>query len=1024
MQWLRSGLSLLGLVAAVCMPVIVAAQPPPAPPAGANAAAPAAAQNPPPVVAENPPAGVPKAPPVPPPGFGNAPAVQAPAPPPPAGGMARGAKPAAARDDAEENGIVMNFQDVDLDQLVKFISEITGRNFILDDRVKGKVTIISPGKISIDEAYAVFNSVLQVKGFTTVPSGAVLKILPSQEAKSSTVETVFPGAPRMKGDEFITKLMKLENVDVNNMLGIVQPLVSANGLLAAYTATNTMIIIDSASNIDRISGILKELDVDVKDRGVEVVRLNYAFAGELAATLAQVLEDPANAAPTGAVGPRPGAAAAQAAAQARARPGVAAAAANAQPVQGGTGAAAYKIIPDERTNALILVAGPLEMRKIKDLIVRLDVPLPFGTGRIHVYYLKFANAFEIVPVLSDLIGGQGGPAGLGAGLAARGLAGQTSFRGGRLGQQGGLGGLGSQFGSGTRGQFGGGGFGGGGFGGGGFGGGGFGGGGFGGGASGSLRGGRGGGLGGLGQGGVASIVGGGGGEFEGQVRITADPSTNALIINASPQDYETLKQVIVQLDVRRRQVYVEAIVMEVRLSTQRALGIEMQGAAGTGNGVLLGRVNFRNLNALSDPTGAALGGISGLLAAAASNQTIRLPNGTVVPAQQLIITASEGNDDVNILSAPNIVTTDNQEAEIVVGQNVPFIASTSTSETNLGNTFNTIERRDVGITLRLTPQISEGGMVRLDIFEEVSALVQNALINANQLGPVTTIRSATTSVVVRDKQTVVIGGLISDGTDNQENSVPFISDIPVIGNLFRSTSGMREKINLLIFLTPHIIRDAAEHRDKSVEERDKMKSFMEERGIRYRKRKILDNPSWTPDIPKEGEATGGGDVAENRAKGATIYSPPPLPAAGAGVATGAAGTQMAAVDVNRPAIDAIRSEPQPAVPHPPARYVLLAAFAQMGTPPPGLQTASGLLAVELPQDSSLSNLFEAGNQYRFTSDKYEGYYRVLEAYPTAREALLVYPEGLPVDAAKGDYLHWRQLDDATSSDVTAWSALQ
>lgn len=1002
MQWLRSGLSLLGLFAVVCAPVIVAAQPPAAPPAG-SAPAP-----PPPAMAPAPP------PAAPPPAALNAPAAPRPAPAPP--GAA--AKPAARGEpEAEDNGIVMNFQDVDLDQLVKFISQITGRNFILDDRVKGKVTIISPGKISVDEAYAVFNSVLQVKGFTTVPSGPVIKILPAQEAKTSTVDTVFPGAPRVKGDEFITKLMKLENVDVNNMLGIVQPLVSANGLLAAYTATNTMIIIDSASNIDRIATILKELDVDVKDRGVEVVRLNYAFAGELAATLAQVLEDP-NAAPSGPVAPRAGAAAAQAAAQARARPGLAAAAANAQPVQGGTGAASYKIIPDERTNALILVAGPLEMRKIKDLIVRLDVPLPFGTGRIHVYYLKYANAFEIVPVLSDLIGGGGGAGGLGAGLLSRGLSGQTSFRGGRLGQQGGLGGLGSQFGSGTRGQgFGGGGFGGGGFGGGGFGGGG-GGLGVGRGAAGSLRGGRGGFGGGLGgPGGVASVAGGGGGEFEGEVRITADPSTNALIINASPQDYETLKQVIVQLDVRRRQVYVEAIVMEVRLETNRALGIELQGAAGTNNGVLLGRVNFANLNAINDPT--ALASLPGLIAAAASNQTIRLPNGTVVPAQVAVISASEGNSDVNILSAPNIVTTDNQEAEIVVGQNVPFIASTSTSETNLGNTFNTVERRDVGITLRITPQISEGGMVRLDIFEEVSALVQNALVNAAQLGPVTTIRSATTSVVVRDKQTVVIGGLISDGTDNSENSVPFISDIPVIGNLFRSTSGRREKINLLIFLTPHIIRDAVEHREKSLEERDKMKAFMEERGIRYRKRKILDAPSWTPDIPKEDTA---GDTTADRAKGATIYRPPALPPEGA-TAAEPAGGRMAVIDVTRPAVDSIRDEPQPAVPPPPARYVLLASFAQMGTPPPGLQTDSGLIAVELPQGSSLSTLFQAGSQYRFTSDKYEGYYRVLEAYPTAQEALLVYPEGLAVDPARGDYLHWRTFDDATSADATAWSAL-
>ncbi|MGH7786655.1 MAG: secretin N-terminal domain-containing protein, partial [Candidatus Binatia bacterium] len=362
--------------------------------------------------------------------------------------------PADGGEPEDDKLITMNFQDIDLDALVKFISEITGRNFILDDRVKGKVTIISPGKISVDEAYAVFQSVLQVKGFTTVPSGAILKILPAQEAKSSTIDTVFPGARNAEGDEVVTKLMPLKNVDVNNMLGIIQPLVSANGLLAAYTATNTIIIIDSASNIARITDILRELDVADKERGVEVVRLNYAFAGELAATLALVLEDPANAQP--ALGGGPAGARRPPAAQPPGgiRPGrpTNAPAQAAQPIEGGTGAASYKIIPDERTNALIIVSGPLWMQKIKDLIVRLDVPLPFGTGRIHVYYLKYANAFEIVPVLSDLIGGGGGAGGLGSGLLGRGLSGSTGFRGGRLGQRGGLGGAGADLGGGGLGS--------------------------------------------------------------------------------------------------------------------------------------------------------------------------------------------------------------------------------------------------------------------------------------------------------------------------------------------------------------------------------------------------------------------------------------------------------------------------------------------------------------------------------------------------------------------------------------------
>ncbi len=905
----------------------------------------------------------------------------------------------------------MDFQDVELAVLVKFISEITGRNFILDERVKGKVTIISPGKISVEEAYAVFQSVLQVKNFTTVPSGSIIKILGSQEAKSATIDTVLPGGASSLTDEFITKLIPMKNVDVNNMLPIVQPLVSPNGLLAAYTATNLMILIDSASNIARIGKILRELDVPGFERDTDVVRLNYAFAAEVAAVIAQVLETPASGQQQQGLAPR------AAAPPPAARPGAAAAARRpgAAPGQsstitsGGDGQGAYKIIPDERTNSLIVVAGPLEMNKIRDLIVRLDVPLRFGTGRIHVHYLKYANAFEIVPVLSDLIGGGGGggAGGLGGGLLGRSLGGSTAFRGGRLGQRGGLGGLAGNLGGGGLGGLGG--LGGGGLGG--LGGGGLGGG-FGsnsqrGGAAGSLgRGGGsfGGGIGGLGGlGGGGSVTGGGSGEFEGLVRITADPSTNALIVNASPQDFETLKRVIEQLDVRRRQVYVEAIILEVRLETQRALGIELQGVTGINNGVAIGRTNFGNINSFLDPT--RLTGIPGLLAAAASNQTVRLPNGTVVPAQVALLTAAQGNTDVNILSAPNILTTDNREAEIVVGQNIPFLASRSTSETNLANTFSTIERRDVGITLRLTPQISEGGMVRMDLFQEVSAVIPSSVIDANQLGPSTTIRSATTSVVVRNAQTVVIGGLISDDISNQENSIPFLSEIPIIGNLLRSSNVERRKINLLIFLTPHIVLDAQDHRDLSLEQRGKIRAFMEDHHFRNLRREQLDTPNWDPPLPPR-RPPGEDDEADGR-------SEPP-----------------ARSEWDKP-VAAERPDPQRDTAarnqllDPPAvnRYVLLASFSERGTAPPALQSASGLVAIALPDDSALTTLFRKGEQYRFQNDNFQGLYRCLEAYPGAYAAQLVYPEGLPVDAAKGEYLHWRDLADVSSANIGSWSAL-
>jgi general secretion pathway protein D len=902
------------------------------------------------------------------------------------------ASPAPA-EDTDEKKITMDFQDVDLSVLVKFISEITARNFIVDERVKGKVTIISPAKISVDEAYTVFQSVLQVKGFTTVPSGAIIKILPAQEAKSATVPTMFPGGWISPSDEFITRLMPLTNVDANNMVPIIQPLVSPNGLLAAYAPTNSLIIIDSAANIERIANIIHELDVAGFERGVEVIRLNYAFATELAATLAQVLED------TGDGGPVAPTAAAETAARRAAR--AARAAAAAQPAAavgqtttvtgGGTGERAFKIIPDERTNALIVVAGPLEMRRIKDLIVKLDVPLPLGTGRIHVYALKYANAFEIVPVLADLIGGTGGVGGLSGGLLNRALSGSSAFRGGRLGQRGGFGALAGGLGTEGLGGFGAGGLRGG----------------FGalrsgfggraqqlGGATGSL-GGFGGGLGaGAAAGGVTSVTGQAGGQFEGEVRITADPSTNSLIVYASPQDFETLKRVIELIDVRRRQVFVEAIILELRVDKVRALGVGYQGGVGLDEGVGFGRLNFGGAQSELNSAIINPASLPGLILAAASNQTIRLPDGTVVPADVALLTAAQNDADVNILSAPTLLTTDNQEAEIVVGQNVPFVSSRSTSDVNLANTFATVERRDVGITLRITPQISEGGMVRLDIFQEVSALIPTSVagLDPNLVGPSTTIRSATTTVVARNGQTVVIGGLISDDMSNTQNKVPFFSEIPIVGNLLTGRSAERRKVNLLIFLTPHIIRNAREHRALSLAERDKVKAMLEENEFPNKRRQQLERPSWNPDLPPEDEDEGEERNGQRESKRESNGDPY---------------WESAAVE-DIPQVN---------------RYVLLAAFATRGAPPPGLESESGLIAVKLPEESSLERMFRKGGRYRFHSDAFEALYQCLEAFPSAQQALLVYPEGLPVDRETGEILHWREWQDASSSNAAAWTAL-
>lgn len=352
--------------------------------------------------------------------------------------LARGQEPEAV---PEEEGakITMNFQDVDIAVLVKFISDITGKNFIVDEKVRGKVTIISPGKISVDEAYLVFQSVLQVKGFTTVPSGSIIKILPTKDAKTSTIDTVLPEVRPQPRDEYITRLIRLKYVDANNMVAILQPLASPDGLLTAYPPTNTLIVIDTAAQTDRLAKILSQLDVEGQQQEIEVVRLNYAFAGDIAALLQQLLEEPG--AQPGATTPatQPGAAP-----DARIRRGTAprpgTGAAGGAAITGGvTPERAFKIIPDERTNSLILVAGPAEAKRIKDLIARLDVPLPLGTGRIHVYYLKYANAFELIPVLASLVGGGGGGFG---GFSPFGFGGIGGLRGGF----GGIGGLRGGFG--------------------------------------------------------------------------------------------------------------------------------------------------------------------------------------------------------------------------------------------------------------------------------------------------------------------------------------------------------------------------------------------------------------------------------------------------------------------------------------------------------------------------------------------------------------------------------------------------
>ncbi|HJX73518.1 MAG TPA: type II secretion system secretin GspD, partial [Candidatus Deferrimicrobiaceae bacterium] len=618
--------------------------------------------------------------------------------------------------------ISMDFTDVDLPVLIKFISEQTKKNFIFDERVQGKITIISPRRITLDEAYNVFLSVLHVKGFATVEQDNTIKIIPISSARQENLPTETDGS-REPGAKIITRLIPLQYVDVAEIVTLLTPLVSKDGLLTSFPASNTLIIIDSRSNIDRVMRILAEIDREGTGNTLHIVALKNASVTEIAKTLDSLYQEVATpqVVGRGVRAVRPG----------RARGN------------------APKFIPDTRTNILLILAGKDAIDDILDLIAKLDIPTPENTGKINVYYLENADAEEVAKVLANLTEKRPGAAAPAPGQPA------------------------------------------------------------------TIR-------------GVITA------ELEGGVKITADKATNSLIIIASLNDYQTLVEVIKKLDIRRRQVYVEALIMEISLDKARDLGVEFRGAAETrNNGAVLGGTNFNfagNLNELlaSLATGNPLlfSGTGFIAAGIAGN--VKLPDGTEIPAITAVLRAAQTRDNVNVLSSPHLLTLDNKEAEIIVAENVPFITSQSRDTTNLANVINTVERKDVGIILRITPHIHESEYVNLEIYQESSAVKGDSLLATSTVGPTTTKRSAKTSVLVKNSETVVLGGMMQETVNNSESKIPLLGDIPLLGHLFKFSSVSRKKTNLLIFLTPHIIRNPEEMGRMTNEHQRKMDDFIEQ----------------------------------------------------------------------------------------------------------------------------------------------------------------------------------------------------
>jgi len=578
--------------------------------------------------------------------------------------------------------VTLNLKDADINALIGTVAEVTGTNFIVDPRVKGKVTVVSSKPMESDEVYQVFLSILKVHGFAAVPSGSVVKVVPDVNAKAEGVPTATDKMPG-RGDEVVTRVIEVNNVSAAQLVPILRPLVPQQGHMAAYPGTNLLIVSDRAENIERLVEIVRRMDQQ-SDSEIEVMPLQHASAAEVVRIITALD---------------------------RQQPG--------QP-QAGAAAGGPTVIADERTNSVLIGGDKSDRLRLRMVISHLDTPLDRG-GNTHVIYLKYAKAEDLVQTLTGV---------------------STSIAEEKKGEQ---------------------------------------------------------------------------PKAQGAVSIQADENANALVINAPPDVFRSLEAVVRQLDIRRAQVHVEAVIAEISSDKAVELGIQWRATTDLSDTGVIGGTNFSSTgtgtsintvarNPLATGDGLSLGYFEG-------TSTIF---GTEFLNLGALVRALASDSATNILSTPNLVTLDNQEAEIVVAQNVPFVTG---SFTNTGategatNPFQTIQRQDVGLTLKVKPQINEGNAIQLEIEQEISNVSAKPVPGASDI--VTQKRSIKTTVLVEDRQMIVLGGLLDDTLSENVQKVPLLGDLPVLGNLFKSRSTNKTKTNLMVFLQPSILRDAAYYTETS-----------------------------------------------------------------------------------------------------------------------------------------------------------------------------------------------------------------
>ena len=668
------------------------------------------------------------------------------------------------------DAMLFNFQDADIKAVIKTISQITKTNFILDPRVKGKVTIISAKPVSKKAAYDIFLSALKAQGFTAASvSRGVTKIIPIGEGKQ--YGTRRKGALKRGGEQMITQVVVVQYGNATQLVPLLRPLMAPTSQLSAYAPANALILTDFASNIGRLLNIISELDQPVTT-DITIIPIKYASALDMAELIGQLVS--------------------------RGKAGGARA-----PGKGGQATAALgsqsSVVPDLRTNSLIVRSDdPVRVAQLKALILKLDVPAKSTGGNTRVIYLKNADAKSLVEILRGLLEAATKKQAIrGRAAGAKGVAAQTQT---------------------------------------------------------SL--------------------------------IQADEDTNSLIINASDAVYNNIRGVIEKLDIRRAQVFVEALIIEISSDNASELGFQFAGATSAGEGDVAGISNFNVgtslAGAIADP--AALAASTGLTLAYLGPE-ITLADGSVIRGIGGLARALETSNMANILSTPNLLTLDNAEAKIVVGQNVPFLTGSFTQPGVGGaagvNPFQTVERKDVGLTLEIKPQITEGGSIKLEISTEVSNVVRAATLVAQDL--ITNKRSIETTILVEDGHTIVLGGLIEDTQDESEQAIPWISKIPLIGWLFKYKTTSKKKTNLMVFLRPTIVRSASDSYRYTADRYDYIlgyqKAFIDEprndpvfkrflpKEIVIEKKEIIDNavivkPLTKTDDTDSEELLGPGEVIE------------------------------------------------------------------------------------------------------------------------------------------------------------------